>query len=451
MRIAMLSPIAWRTPPRHYGPWENVVSLLTEGLVSRGIDVTLYATGDSLTNAKLNAVCARGYEEDSVVIPKVEECLHISELFEQANEYDIVHNHFDFLPLSYLSMTSTPVLSTIHGFSSPAILPVYEKYNNKAFYISISDADRAPSLDYLSTIHHGIDLGQFSFQAESDNYLVFFGRIHKDKGAREAIAIALASGIKLLIAGIIQDQEYFDQFVESELAPGKIEFIGSVGPEQRNTLLGGAMALLHPIYFNEPFGLSVIESMACGTPVIAFNRGSMPELIKDGENGFLVDDVDQAVSAIAQLNEINRIDCRRHIERFFSVGRMVDDYIKMYQEIIDKTARESHRPWGYYIILADSTHYKSKEIVVFPGKRLSLQSHQRRAEHWLIIEGRGDVTVDDRVLTLMPGQSVDIAQGALHRISNPSTNENLHFIEIQTGDYFGEDDMQRHEDDYGRI
>ena len=451
MRIAMLSPIAWRTPPRHYGPWENVVSLLTEGLVSRGIDVTLYATGDSLTSAKLKAVCSRGYEEDCNTIPKVEECLHISELFEQADEYDLIHNHFDFLPLSYSLLTTTPVVATIHGFSSPAILPVYEKYNDNAFYISISDADRAPTLEYLATIHHGIDLEQFSFQEKAGDYLVFFGRIHKDKGAREAIEIALTSGIKLLLAGIIQDQEYFEKYVEPELMPGKVEFLGSIGPEQRNQLLGGAKALLHPIYFNEPFGLSVIESMACGTPVIAFNRGSMPELIQHGENGFLVDDVQQAITAVAQLNTLSRANCRRHVEHVFSVDRMVDNYLNVYQQIIDKTARESHRPWGYYKVLANSAYYKSKEIVVFPGERLSLQSHQRREEHWFIIEGSTEVTIDNRIFKLKPGQSVDIPRGALHRISNPSTIANLHFIEIQTGDCFDEDDIKRYEDDYGRV
>jgi glycosyltransferase involved in cell wall biosynthesis len=451
MRIAMLSPIAWRTPPRQYGPWENVVSLLTEGLVNRGIDVTLYATGDSITQGKLKATCSTGYEEDNKVIPKVAECLHISELFEHADDYDVIHNHFDFLPLSYSSMTTTPIIATIHGFSSPAILPVYEKYNKKVFYISISDADRASILDYLATVHHGINLNQFSLQTKPENYLVFMARIHPDKGAREAIAIALASGIKLIMAGIIQDQEYFKQYVEPQLIPGKIEFLGSVDPEQRNRLLGGAKALLHPIYFDEPFGLSVIESMACGTPVIAFNRGSMPELIINGHNGFLVDDIDQATTAVKHLKEIDRSHCRRHVEQFFSTEQMVDNYLKVYQQVIEKTARESHRPWGHYKILADSAHYKSKEILVFPGKRLSLQSHQRRAEHWLIIEGRGDVTVNHQISTLMPGQSADIPQGAMHRISNPSTNENLHFIEIQTGDYFGEDDITRYEDDFGRV
>jgi glycosyltransferase involved in cell wall biosynthesis len=331
----MLSPIAWRTPPRHYGPWENVVSLITEGLIRRGVDVTLFATGDSITAGTLKSVCDKGYEEDDNLIPKVWECLHISALFEHADQFDLIHNHFDYLPLSYSAMTGTPLLTTIHGFSSPGILPVYEKYNNdeKVHYVSISDADRAPSLNYLATVYHGIELSQFTFNPEPEDYLLFFGRIHHDKGAREAIEIAKAANIKLIMAGIIQDQTYYKQYVEPQLAPGRIEFIGSVGPEQRNRLLGGARVLLHPIQFNEPFGLSVIEAMACGTPVIAFNRGSMPELIRHGVNGFLVENVAQSINAIQRLPELNRADCRRHVEQFFSVERMVDDYLNLYHRI----------------------------------------------------------------------------------------------------------------------
>lgn len=259
MHIAMLSPIAWRTPPRHYGPWESVASLLTEGLVSRGHDVTLFATADSQTIGTLHAVCPRGYEEDRSLIPKVWECLHISELFEHADSYDMIHNHFDFLPLTYTGLTTTPVVTTIHGFSSPGILPVYKKYNGKTFYVSISNADRSPDLDYIKTIHHGIDIQQFDFQPDPDDYLVFFGRIHEDKGTREALNIARACSKKLILAGIIQDQAYYDKYVASYIDNDKVVYIGSAGPAERNRLLGKACALLHPIQFNEPFGLSVIE------------------------------------------------------------------------------------------------------------------------------------------------------------------------------------------------
>jgi glycosyltransferase involved in cell wall biosynthesis len=334
MRVAMLSPIAWRTPPRHYGPWENVASLLTEGLVARGHDVTLFATADSETSGKLHAVCPKGYEEDRSLIPKVWECLHISELFENADAYDMIHNHFDFLPLTYTGLTTTPVVTTIHGFSSPGILPVYKKYNGKVFYVSISDADRSPDLNYIKTIHHGIDIKQFDFQPAPDDTLLFFGRIHQDKGTREALEIAGACNKKLILAGIIQDQAYYDQYVAPHINNNNATYVGSVGPVERNQLLGKACALLHPIKFDEPFGLSVIESMACGTPVIAFDRGSMPELIENGKSGFLVDNVDEAIEAVARIEEIDRKICRSLVERHFTVDRMINEYIQVYEMIL---------------------------------------------------------------------------------------------------------------------
>jgi len=336
MHIAMLSPIAWRTPPRHYGPWENVASLLTEGLVARGHDVTLFATGDSQTSGTLHAVCPRGYEEDRSIMPKVWECLHISELFEHAENFDIIHNNFDFLPLTYTGLISTPVVTTIHGFSSPGILPVYKKYNSKVFYVSISDSDRSPDLDYIKTIHHGIDLKQFDFQPEPDDYLLFFGRIHNDKGAKEALEIARACNKKLILAGIIQDQAYYDQYVAPHIANDKVIYAGSVGPVERNRLLGKACALLHPIQFDEPFGLSIIESMACGTPAIAFNKGSMPELIEHGKNGFLVSGCEEAVEHVARIKSIDRLDCRQAVEDRFTVDSMVEKYIDVYTEVHEK-------------------------------------------------------------------------------------------------------------------
>jgi len=340
MRIAMLSSIAWRTPPRHYGPWESVVSLLTEGLVSRGFDVTLFATGDSKTNGKLHAICARGYEEDRSIMPKVWECLHISALFEHAEDFDIIHNNFDFLPLTYTGLISTPVVTTIHGFSSPGILPVYKKYNSTVFYVSISEADRSPDLDYIRTIHHGIDINQFDFQPEPDNYLLFFGRIHHDKGAREAIEIARACKRKLILAGIMQDEAYYHQYVEPHLDNYNAVYVGSAGPVERNQLLGNAYALLHPINFNEPFGLSVIESMACGTPVIAFNKGSMPELIEHGKSGFLVSGCEEAVEYVARIKDINRSDCRRAVEDRFTADSMVEKYIDVYTQVLQKAPKD---------------------------------------------------------------------------------------------------------------
>jgi glycosyltransferase involved in cell wall biosynthesis len=333
MKIAVLAPVAWRTPPRHYGPWEQMASNLTEGLVQNGLDVTLFATGDSITAGTLNAVIDKGYEEDRNQDAKVVECLHISNLMEQANEFDIIHNHYDFLPLSYSGLIKTPLITTIHGFSSEKILKVYQKYNDIGNYVSISNANRHPSLKYLATVYNGLETEGFEFNNQPSDYLLFFGRIHPDKGTAEAIQIALKSKKKLIIAGIVQNSEYFREKVEPFLNED-IEFIGSAGPEKRNELLRNAAALLHPISFEEPFGLSVAEAMLCGTPVIAFNKGSMPELIKDKETGFLVDNVEEAVDAVNDLKEIDRKYCRDWAFENFSQKKMVEDYIALYHQIL---------------------------------------------------------------------------------------------------------------------
>jgi glycosyltransferase involved in cell wall biosynthesis len=342
IRIAVLSPISWRTPPHHYGPWESVVSLLTEELVRMGVDVTLFATGDSQTSGKLVAVCPRPYSEDSSVNPKVAECLHISEVFERSADFDLIHNHFDFLPLTYSGLTDTPVVTTIHGFSSPAIIPVYKKYNAHGHYVAISEADKSPELDYIATIHHGIDISQFSFSGTGGEYLLFFGRIHPEKGVHEAIQVAQRAGKKLIIAGIVQDRKYFETLVEPHVDGDNVEYLGSVGPAQRSEVLGGALALLHLISFDEPFGLSLVESLACGTPVIAFGRGSIPEVIKHDETGYIVADVAQAAEAVAAVQSLDRAACRDDVEQRFSNTRMASDYIRVYREILKLGAEDEH-------------------------------------------------------------------------------------------------------------
>lgn len=335
MKVALLSPIAWRTPPRHYGPWERVVSLLCEGLVAKGIDVTLFATADSITSGKLKYICPAPYEEDKNIDPKVWECLHIAYLFEQASDFDIIHNHFDFVPLTYSRLVDVPVVTTIHGFSSSRILPVYREYNANNYYVSISNADRSPELEYIATVYHGIDLNEFSFSDKTGDYLLYFGRIHEDKGTAEAIEIAKAYGMKLLMAGIIQDKDYFNQRIAPHVDNKNVIYLGSVGPAQRSELLANAYALLHPIHFNEPFGLSVIEAMACGTPVVAFNKGSMPEVIIDNKTGFLVTNVKEACEKLDLIPTLKRSDCREWVAHQFSQERMVADYIKVYQRILN--------------------------------------------------------------------------------------------------------------------
>lgn len=335
MRVAILSPIAWRTPPRHYGPWERVVSLLTEGLVKKKIDVTLYATGDSLTSAKLRSICKTPYEEDKNIDPKVCECLHISEIMEQADEFDIIHNNYDFLPLTYSGLIKTPMVTTIHGFSSTKILPVYKKYNKTTHYVSISYADRSPELDYIRNVYHGIDIDNFTLNEDKGDYLLYFGRIHSDKGTWEAIQVAKTAKMKLIIAGIIQDKTYYEQYVKPYLNDD-ITYIGSIAPQERDSVLRNACALLHPINFNEPFGLSVVESMACGTPVLAFGKGSMPEIIQNGKNGFIVSNIEEMAQRLKDIENISRKLCRETVVKRFSQEKMVKEYIEVYKEILNK-------------------------------------------------------------------------------------------------------------------
>ncbi|MGN5374312.1 glycosyltransferase family 4 protein [Sphingomonas hankookensis] len=334
MRIAMIAPIAWRTPPRHYGPWELVTSLLTEALVARGLDVTLFATQDSLTAATLAGVVPAPYSEDPSIDAKVWEFAHLAHVFERAGEFDLIHNQADFPAHAFSGLVDTPMVTTIHGFSSDRILPMYAPYQDRVAYVAISDADRHPALRYAATIHHGIPLDDFPFDARGSDDLLFFGRMHPDKGAAAAIAAARAGGRRLHMAGIVQDERYWREEVEPHVDGERIVYHGAVGGTARTDLLGRSRALLHLIGFDEPFGLSVIEAMACGTPVIAYDRGSMPELIEHGVNGFLVDDLDEAIAAIGRVGEIDRADCRRIVAERFSVEAMAGRYHALYRSIL---------------------------------------------------------------------------------------------------------------------
>lgn len=337
-RVAMLAPIAWRTPPRQYGAWETVASNITEGLVARGWDVTLFASRDSVTSARLHAVVERGYEEDSAVDPKVAEYLHISEAFECAAEFDLIHSHYDFMALTYTRLVKTPVLTTIHGFSSPGIMPVYRKYRD-GYFVSISDSDRAPGLNYLATVYNGIDLALYPFQESAGDNLIFLGRIHPDKGVHLAIEVALKSGMPLLIAGIIQDQIYFREQVEPHLDDDRIRYLGPVGVTGKNDLFARACALLHLNTIPERFGLVLAEANAAGVPVIAMDLGSCREVIREKETGFLVASVDDAVRALRRIGEIDRTACRMRVRQCFSLETMVQAYERVYATIFEREAK----------------------------------------------------------------------------------------------------------------
>jgi glycosyltransferase involved in cell wall biosynthesis len=332
VKVAILGSIAWRTPPRDYGPWERVAGLLATGLHARGVDVTLFATLDSETPAKLDGVCAHGYAEDSSLDGRVWEALHVAHALERSGDFDIVHNHLDWLPVALEQFSRAPLLTTIHGFSGAAIMPVYERASSA--FVSISLSDRAPGIRYVANVYHGVESAELPFDPVGGDSLVYFGRIHPDKGTADAIEIASRAGRKLVICGIVQDEEYFREQVEPHIDGDRVTYLGSVGPEQRAEVLGGAAALLHPVFFAEPFGLSVVEAMTCGTPVVAYERGSMPEIVDVGKTGYLVANVDEAVEAVERAVALDRGVCRQLAERRFAAARMVDDYIRVYDDLL---------------------------------------------------------------------------------------------------------------------
>jgi glycosyltransferase involved in cell wall biosynthesis len=344
MRIGIIGPISWRIPPRHYGGWELVAANLTEGLARRGHDVTLFATADSETRAELVSICPSPLSESPSLPTRAYESLHLANAFEHAAEFDIIHNNAGCYALCYSQMIATPLVTTLHGSGAEADSRlIYQRYRD-SFYVSISDRERqlCPELNYVATVYNGIDVSRFSFREEPGDYLLFLGRLSPAKGVHMAMEVAERSGRPLVLAGIIapEDQAYYRREIEPRIDGVRIRYVGPADHQRKNELMGRAFAFLHLVTYEEAFGLTIVEAMSCGTPVIAVRKGSVPEVVADGQTGFIVDDVDQASQAAARIGAISRRDCRSRAENHFDVERMVDGYLKVYHKVLSATLPE---------------------------------------------------------------------------------------------------------------
>jgi glycosyltransferase involved in cell wall biosynthesis len=349
MKIAQIAPLWERVPPPAYGGIELVVGLLTDELVARGHDVTLFASGDSITSAKLESVHPQALRLD----PNIKECgiydmLQMAQVYERAGEFDLIHSHMGCVALPYSKLTQTPTVHTLHGIFTPDNEKMFSHAKTQP-YVSISNAQRDDKLglNHIATVYNSIDVSMHHFFPVADEpaYLAFLGRMSVEKGPHHAIEIAKATGIPLKMAGKVDpvDVEYFEEHIKPHVDGVQIQFLGEADHFMKNDLMGRAVATLFPITWREPFGLVTIESMAAGTPVIAMNLGSVPEVVADGVSGYICNTVDECIAAVSKIPQLSRSACREYVSRRFGVEQMVSGYEAVYQQILnEKFARNGH-------------------------------------------------------------------------------------------------------------
>ncbi len=339
LKIAQIAPLWHRIPPKEYGGTERVVSALTEELVSRGHDVTLFATADSLTSAKLISTTPRGMREMGVNAAAADDIMtaHIGQIYKMQNEFDVIHDHLGITNLPAAQLSRTPVVETIHGPITPTKRKLYEVYD-KPFYVSISKSQLKyfPNINWAGTVYNGLLMKDYPFGRQSKGFLLFVGRISKVKGVHFAIDVAEILELPLNIAAKLDkmDEPYFKKYIKPRLSD-KIRWVGEVNEKDRNKLMSQALCFLNPITWKEPFGLTMIEAMACGCPVVAFNKGSIPEVIQDGKTGFVVEDMREMIKAVNKIKEIKRADCRNFALDNFSSEVMADRYEEIYYSIFE--------------------------------------------------------------------------------------------------------------------
>lgn len=346
MRIAQLAPLAESVPPKRYGGTERIISYLTEELIRLGHEVTLFASGDSQTQASLISVCQESLRcNETVCIPEAYLFQSIERAFRIASKFDILHSHVDFLALPWASRCSTPVLTTLHGrLDLHELYPLYALYKNQPL-VSVSDAQQSPlpHVNWAATVHHGLPRDLYRFQEGGGDYLAFLGRMAADKRPDHAIEVAEQTGIPLKIAAKVDpaDRAYFRDEIEPLLNHPLVEFIGEITDAEKQEFLGNARALVAPFDWPEPFGLVFTEALACGTPVLAYNRGAVPEIIKHGVTGFICDDLKDMVEQAEGLSRLSRAACRESFDEYFTVERMAQDYLRLYEEMAERVFEPS--------------------------------------------------------------------------------------------------------------
>lgn len=339
MKIAQIAPIIERVPPKKYGGTERVVYALTEGLVKRGHEVTLFASGDSITSAKLSAIYPRALREakfKDLYGTNILSMLNIGTAYARQEEFDIIHDHSGTLSLATANIATTPVVMTYHGPLTPESRRIFQNLN-KPYLATISDSQivPVPSINYIGTVYNGLNMKHYPYSTKDNGYLLFVGRISMEKGVHHAIEVALYLNLPLIIAAKLDsvDIPYFNEYVGPQLSD-QIQWIGEVDEVERNKLMSKALCFLHPATWKEPFGLTLIEAMACGCPVVGFNLGSVSEIVLNGKTGYVVKDIDEMIDAVAHISKINRKYCRDYVLKNFSAEKMTEDYEKIYQKVL---------------------------------------------------------------------------------------------------------------------
>lgn len=450
MRIALVAPYNGRLSPLSRQEAEIVINGLMQRLPEQeGWEVELIQPSSNIDSSPGQQP---GLKEDTGYVraedlPAVE----LASLFERSQDFQLVHAVCEPLPLAFCRLVLTPLMVTVSPRMSLSYLPLLQRYAGDTSYISTTHYSRAPGLRYLDNVYPGVEMDVLPFGEEPAGQVVMLTTVQPGAGIEEVREACQQKGLGLTILGEIADSDYFQLVLSRQMDDDRVRFMALDSLERRDRarLFANSRAVMVSGPNSQELLLPVLEAQGCGTPVISLENGFTAEIVERNETGLLLGRMSELRHALDEVGSLSRRNCREWVARKFSLEKMVQDYGKLYQAVLQANQREDRRPWGTYEVLLDDPGHKVKRIFVYPGKRLSLQRHSQRSEHWFMVEGKGNVTLDDQVVPVKAGEAVDIPVHTKHRIENPG-NEPLVFIEVQQGTYFGEDDIERFDDDFGR-